>query len=76
MTVHDSLHCAECEDDTNCHLLLTVHLQAPNNEDRNNTERPVRYATQCRVSVERVDDDFRVHAMPYTAAKLLPEMRY
>jgi hypothetical protein len=76
MTVHDNLHCAEREDDTNGHLLLTVHLQAPDNEDRNNTERPVRYATQRRVSVERVDDDFGVHAVPYAAAKLLPEMRY
>jgi hypothetical protein len=71
---HD-IHRTACEDDTDSPLLAAVHLQLAHNEDWDNTERPVGYTTQCRVSIERVDNDFGWNAMSFATTELLPEER-
>jgi hypothetical protein len=72
--VWQHLHRAERQNDTNSYLVLPVHLQSLNNEDRDDTKRPIRDATQRRVSIEAVDHNLCCHAMSLTTTKLLPEM--
>jgi hypothetical protein len=74
--VEGNLHGTECQDETDGDLLLSVHLQSVNNEDRNNTERPIRNTAQCGVSVERVDNNGRWNALALSAPELLPEVGY
>jgi hypothetical protein len=71
----NNLHGTECEDEAHGDLLLSVHLQSSNDEDWNDTKRPVGHTAQCRVSIERADDDIGRNAFSLTAPKLFPEER-
>jgi hypothetical protein len=51
-------------------------LQAVNDEDWDNTERPIRDTTQRGVSVERIDDDGWWNALALSAPELLPKEGY
>lgn len=45
------------------------------NEDWNNTQYPVRGTRECRVAIERIDNEFGGDAMTFAAAELFPEER-
>jgi hypothetical protein len=62
---HD-LHRTASENDTNSLPITAIHLQLAHNEDRDNTECPIEDTTQCRISIERVDDDTGWNTMSFT----------
>lgn len=69
-----SLHCTKCKNQCSGNFRSSIHLQTPDNECRDDTERPVHHARDRRVSVSGVDGDLWIDARSSSAGISRPEV--